>query len=115
MAQQYQEQILFQYRTRTNGNEFMWECPRNYTVLLNAVGIANIAAGAITYRLFANPNGGRVFTINNALGYDIAIAGNTTASWTGVTGVKYPTSFGIQSSVAQNIVVTAFGVMIKTG
>ena len=32
MPQVFQEQILFQHRTATDGNEFMWQCPEHYTV-----------------------------------------------------------------------------------
>ena len=116
MAQQYQEKIIFQYsQVQANNNEFIWECPEYYTVLLNAVGLANTSGIAVTYRLFVNPSGGRTFTRNNALGWDIAIAADATDAWTGLTGVDFPTSFGIQCNTDDALVITAFGVEMKTG
>ena len=112
--QQFQEQILFQHTTSTDGNEFMWQCPEYYTALIHSIVIANITAVAITYRLLVNPNK-KTFTVNNSLGNDIPIAGNATDTWIDLGGVMYPTSFGIRSSTAEAIVVTCFGTLMKTG
>ena len=114
MPQIFQEQILFQHRTTTDGNEFVWQCPEYYTAKICSLVIANVTVAAITYRLLVNPNG-KTIGIANSLGYDITLAGNATDQWTDLNGVKYPTSFGIQSSVAESLVITAFGTLMKTG
>lgn len=114
MAQQFQEQILFQHRTSSTNDEFVWQCPQHYTAIIKGVSIANVGADNITYRFFIN-NSGKTFGIGNALGYDIGIVANSTQLWSGFSGVKYPASIGVRSSVSQNIVITGFGILMQTG
>lgn len=116
MAQQFQEQILFQHRTSTTNNEFMWQCPEHYTAKVVSIVVANVTGNAITYRLFVNPSGTSL-AIGNALTYDTALAANIAVVWTRteLDGVPHPTSFGIRSSTAEAVVVTCFGILMKTG
>jgi len=114
MPQIYQEQILFQHRTSSDNNEFVWQVPEFYSAIIKTLIITEVSgAQGITYRLFANPTG-RSMAIGNALAYDTALAANAFATWNDLL-LKHPNSIGVQSSVQEAIVITGFGVILKTG
>jgi len=112
--QTYQENLLFQHRTSSVNDEFVWQCPEYKTIIIKSIVIANVTDAAITYRLFMNPSGVSV-GIANSLGYDIAILANSTQLWRGFGGITNPTSVGVRSSVANAIVITGYGVIMETG
>ena len=112
--QNYQENLLFQHRTSSVNDEFVYQCPEFKTAIIKSIVIANVTDAAITYRLFMNP-GSTSVGIANSLGYDIAILANATQLWRGFGGITHPTSVGIQSSVANSIVITGYGVLMGTG
>jgi len=114
MAQQFQEQILFQARPSTTDDTFVWQCPQFYTAVIHTIVIANVTANAITYRLFANPSG-KTFTVNNSLAYNVALAGSASDSWVSLGGITYPASFGVRTNTASSLVITCFGTLMKTG
>ena len=115
MAQQYQEDVLFQYINTSLNIEFVWQCPDYYSAIIKTLIVCDtLNQQGNTYNLYVRKSGGRNFTVNNVIACNAALAAGGRVVLNDLW-IKYPCSIGIQHTAVEGMVITAFGSLFKTG